>query len=788
MSTNNLIRGVVSELSADVSEYFTSGLNAEVEILIDRWGVPHIYAQSKNDVYFAQGFNAARDRLWQLDFNRRRGLGKLSEIFGESMVDWDRGARRLIYRGDMRAEWLAYSNEAKSVVTRFVDGINAFIELTETGAVELPTEFTNLGYKPERWEPQDVARMRAHSLSFNASSEVNRAFIAHNWDLELDKLRKVVEDDHEIQIPENVDYSNVTPAILREYDYGTLPIETAGLSLQDLEAQQLRSESDGSNNWVIAGDKTSTGRPILANDPHRVTSTLPSLRYLVHLSCPEFDVIGGGEPLLPGISIGHNGKLAFGLTIFAIDQEDIFLHALNPENPHQYLYNGEWRSFDIFKEEIRVRGSSPVPIELLYSVHGPVMYHDPTQNFAVSLGAAWLEPGGAPYLGSMEYMTANTIDDFLNAMNRWNAPPENQIVADTSGEIAWKPGGIIPKRNNWDGLLPVPGDGSYQWDGFYDTDVLPYLRKNTGYIVTANNRLLGPEHDADVHVTYEWYHSYRAQRIESWLEENDGISVEEAFRFQMDDMSVAAAELIELLRSTAGFMDHPLGEEFSKWNCRLDAESQTAFRWERWTWTHLAPRLFSARIKELGYGDQTEEILRVVLPQHSPDRDMRTVINECQRLEQDSLSTIIAETLADAWDEINDHFADTTWGDVHTAYARHPLADLLVEAGVDERLVQTPERPVGGNSETPGLAAYLSDEDYRKIAGSTFRVAIDVGAWDNSLALNSPAQSGDLTKGQDLFDRWVDGEPFPLLYSRNKIQEATEHTLRLIPNSRADKD
>ena len=780
MNTRNVHAS--KERTKGSDEFYVAGINSEIEILIDDWGVPHIYADSLHDVYFAQGFNAARDRLWQLDFNRRRGLGKLSEVFGKTMVDWDRGARRLIYRGDMRAEWLAYSNEAKSVVTRFVDGINAYIGLTENHVVELPIEFTRLGYMPERWKPQDVARMRAHTLSFNAVSEVNRAFLAHNWDIELDKLRKIVEDDHEIQLPRNVDYSNVTPEILREYEYGTLPVETSGLSVQDLAIHRLRSESDGSNNWVIAGDKTSTGRAILANDPHRVTSTLPSLRYLVHLSCPEFDVIGGGEPILPGVSIGHNGKLAFGLTIFAIDQEDIFLHALNPDNPQQYLYKGEWRSFDVIEEEIHVHDSSAVPIELLYSVHGPVMYHDQTQNFAVSLGAAWLEPGGAPYLGSMEYMTASTIDEFFNAMNRWNAPPENQIVADTLGEIAWKPGGIIPKRNNWDGLLPVPGDGTYQWEGFYDTDVLPNRRQHSGYIVTANNRLLGPEHDTDVHVSYEWYHPYRAQRIASWLEENDHISVEDAFGFQMDDTSVAAAEFIEFLRSTQEFLEHPLGAEFSTWDCRLTPQSQTAFRWERWTWSHLAPRLFSARIEELGYGEQTEEILRLVLPKNAPGRDMRTIINECRRLGHERLGAIVTQTLTSAWAEIEGRFVDTTWGDVHTAYARHPLADLLIATGVSEHLVQTPERPVGGNSETPGLAGYLSDEDYRKITGSTFRIAIDVGAWDNSVALNSPGQSGDLLKGQDLFERWVEEEPFPLLYSRPKVQASTRYRIRLIPH------
>lgn len=773
------------------SEYTVDGLDKPVEILLDEWGVPHIYAQSTSDVYFAQGFNVARDRLWQLDFWRRRGLGLLSEVFGDRLVPWDRAARRLIYRKDMRAEWLAYSNSTKSVASSFVAGINAFIDLIDRGLVNLPLEFETLHYRPAKWEPADVARIRAHGLFFNVRDEVARAFILHNWGMEIEKLRKVLSPEHDMILPNAEDFAYIVPEILEEYDLGTLPVQFLGDDLKNMGIEPLKTSSDGSNNWVLAPKKTTTGRAMIASDPHRVTSTLPSLRYITHLQCPEFDVIGGGEPILPGISIGHNGKLAFGLTIFAIDQEDIFILQLDPDNPNRYKYRDDWITFDTVEESIPVLNSEPHIATLEYSVYGPVLWKDPSAGIAISLGAAWLEPGAAPYLGSIEYMRAQTIEDFIQAMNRWAAPPENQVVADTNGRIAWKPGGLVPIRHNWDGLTPVRGDGTYQWDGFADGDQLPVrVDPPRGWFATANQMLLDPDHDPNFHVAYDWYQNYRSLRIQEMIEERDRISVEDSFAMQTDVLNIVARDLLKRISESSVGIDQRLWSELLSWDKRVAADSAGALIWEEWFWKHFAPELFSSRIRQLGFDADREKILSILLPPNEPMRDCRAIVAEVERLiSQDTslLADIIHSSLESADTSLSEKFGDDltnwSWGAVHKGYAIHPLADLLEKAGVPATRTRTPEKPRGGSNETVGLGSYADDQ--RQVGGSTFRIVVDVGEWDNSLALNSPGQSGDLTsdKSQALFDRWIDHRPFPLLYSREAIQEHTVATITLRPQS-----
>jgi penicillin G amidase len=303
--------------------YRAPPLHGQVEILIDPWGIPHIYAEHDEDAFFAQGFNAARDRLWQLDLWRRQGLGLLSEVLGADYLARDRAARLFLYRGPMEQEWTAYGCDLKAILEPFVDGINAYIGLTEDKPNLLPAEFDALGYRPARWQPEDVLRIRAHGRYRNAASEVQRARIVHALGSEADSGRILLEPDTELTVPAGLDLSLITPGILRDYELATSPV--------DFAPAFHPAPAGGSNNWVISGARTATGRPILATDPHR-TLSVPSLRYLVHLSSPGFDVIGGGEPVIPGISLGHNGQIAFGLTIFPVDQEDLYVYETGPRS------------------------------------------------------------------------------------------------------------------------------------------------------------------------------------------------------------------------------------------------------------------------------------------------------------------------------------------------------------------------------------------------------------------------------------------------------------------------
>jgi len=395
------------------------GLRAPAEIRVDRWGVPHIYAASEADLFFAQGFNAARDRLFQIDLWRRRGLGLLSEVFGPGFVEQDRAARLFLYRGDMDAEWRIYSGratrEAEPVAQRFVDGINAYVDWIARNPASLPWEFKRLDYLPAKWTAEDVVRIRSHGLTRNLNSEVARAnTLCKTKDVAIDEVRFGLTNDWHAEVPEGLDPCLPTD-ILKVFQLATqnvtltrdkLKVAEAGPSLAALDEE---APVEGSNSWTIAPAKSATGRAILANDPHRAYSA-PSLRYLVHLSAPGLAVIGAGEPALPGVSLGHNGTIAFGLTIFNIDQEDLYVYELNPADPAKYKYKDGWESFRVIRETIPVKGAAASNVELTFTRHGPVIYVDSQRMRAYAVRSGWLETGMSPYFGSVDYMRAKDFD------------------------------------------------------------------------------------------------------------------------------------------------------------------------------------------------------------------------------------------------------------------------------------------------------------------------------------------------------------------------------------------
>lgn len=326
--------GSARQVKTDVA-----GLNAPAQILVDVWGIPHIYAGNEHDLFFLQGFNAARDRLWQIDLWRKRGLGLLAKDFGSAYAEQDKALRLFLYRGDMTAEWAAYGPKAKTYADAFVAGVNAYVADVRAGKRPLPIEFRIAGTMPDAWTADDVVRIRSHGLTRNVASEVKRSLVACTAGLDADRFRVKLEPAWTTKIPEGLDPCSVPKGVLAAYDLATRPVAFAAPKDRQAalahdpdkyltEADQQR-DTIGSNNWVIAASRTATGRPILANDPHR-EHTVPSLRYIVGLNAPGISVIGAGEPALPGISIGHNGTIAFGLTIFNVDQEDLYVYELNP--------------------------------------------------------------------------------------------------------------------------------------------------------------------------------------------------------------------------------------------------------------------------------------------------------------------------------------------------------------------------------------------------------------------------------------------------------------------------
>ena len=508
---------------ATSGEYALGGLDHDVEVLVDRWGVPHIYAQSRMDAYTAQGFQAARDRLFQIDLWRRRGLGLLSEVLGPGHVAQDRATRLFLYRGDMRTEWLSYSTEAKDIVTAFVTGVNAFVDWAiQDPARRLPPEFSELGYQPAHWAPEDVVRIRTHGLLYNVEQELARALTVRDLGPEAEELRSVREPVSQTTGPTDPSlYEHLSESVLEVYRLAFAPVDFGAATSAEQPAPS------GSNNWVVAPSLSTTGRPVLANDPHRAV-TLPSLRYLAHLEAPGLSVIGAGEPNLPGISLGHNGRVAFGLTIWPVDHEDLYIYELHPEDDNRYLYKGAWEEFETIEERAAVAGAEDVVHSLSYTRHGPVVAVDTENRRAVAVRAVWLQPGMAPYLASLEYQDAADAEQFRRSLRRWGAPAVNMVYATTDGDIGWQASALVPRRPGWDGSHPVPGDGRYEWDGFAAVEELPSVHNpESGWFTSSNEHNLPADFDNDaLTTTTDWYSDARHERLVEWFSSGEPVGID----------------------------------------------------------------------------------------------------------------------------------------------------------------------------------------------------------------------------------------------------------------------
>ena len=738
-----------------------TGLEKPAEIIVDEWGVPHIYAETHYDAFFVQGFNAARDRLWQIDTWRRRGLGQLAEVFGPQYIAQDRANRLFLYRGDMYREWLAYGSDAKRIAEKFTAGINAFVDLIDDNPELLPPEFKLLNYNPARWQPEDVVIIRGHGLWRNVDTEVQRAHIACQSDLETASYWQTLQPDWETEIPAGFDPCQVPENVLDNYFLAKAPVrfENVSQALNDAISNS-RDRSLGSNNWVVAPERTSTGRPVLADDPHR-GHAVPSLRYIVHLSGPGLDVIGAGEPALPGISIGHNDSIAFGLTIFPIDQEDLYVYEKIDDG---YRYKGSSEAFRILSDAIPVRGQDDVNAELKFTRHGPVVYETDTRAFAVR--AAWLEPGMAPYFGSVEYMRASNWREFLAALNRWGAPSENQVFADTDGNIGYKPAGLFPRREGWDGLLPVPGDGRYEWNGFYDMDVLPVeFNPERGFTGSANSMNLPDDYPIDQYpVGFEWAAAWRYDRLWQVLSGQPQHSPDDSDALQRDYLSLNAVSAVNLIPRD---IDGQAVELLRNWDGQMTADSPAAALFAIWYYRHLRPEL--------------ENLLLPQKPELVTGMDSLGVL----RLMQEERSrTAVASSLVTAYSEAQSILGPDSsawrWGDIHQIRFVHPLLHLA-----DRRLasqMEYPPYPRGGSGNTTNNTGF-SPGDLLVRGGASYRQVIDVGNWDASTMTNAPGQSGDPRSPfyDNLLRGWAEDGSFPLLYSREKVLEHKKFSIQLRP-------
>ena len=802
------------QLRAQEEAIAVSGLEEPVEILRDRWGINHIYAESQADLFFAQGYAAARDRLFQFEIWRRQSTGTVAEILGPRELLRDRGTRLFMFRGDMTREMEHYHPEGVEIITSFVRGVNAYIAETRRDPSLLPIEFDLLGIVPGEWTPE-VVISRHQGLLGNIGQELNYGRAVHALGADqvrrLSYLHPAEPGQPQLDLDPALDGAALAQDILGLYNAFRRPIQfqpedirtsnrngaedsdpesfsqLAMTRAQEWDLLQDRERQDiGSNNWVVDGTRSQSGFPMMANDPHR-SQAAPSLRYWAHLVAPGWNVLGGGEPEIPGISIGHNEYGAWGLTVFSTDGEDLYVYETHPDDPNRYRYQGRWEAVRLIEDTIPVRGQAAEVVELKYTRHGPVVFEDRDNNLAYSVRAAWMEVGGAPYLASLRMDQARTWEEFREACGYSNIPGENMIWADRTGTIGWQAVGIAPIRRGWSGLVPVPGDGRYEWDGYLPITSKPHVvNPPEGYFGTANSNLTSLDYEhRETAVGWSWSDPFRWARVNEVLGSGRKLSMADMIQLQTDYLSIPARTLVPMLEGlmVSGGRVEAARSHMLDWDFRLTPESVAAgiyVAWER----RLADAVWEAMVPERGRPYlRSVSMKRLIDWMVSPPGELGALDPAGTGDPLAGRDALLTAALADAVSDMRERLGSNMDGwqygqpDYKHATIRHPLS-AAVDA-TTRALLDVGPAPRGGNGSTVNSTGGNDNQS----SGASFRIIVDAENWDIAVGANTPGQVGDPNDPhyRDLFEIWAQDKLFPAPYSRPAVEAVTERKTVLQP-------
>ncbi len=745
-----------------MAQTHVAGLSAPVEITTDRYGIPHIAAQTIEDAFFGQGYAAASNRLWQMEMTRRRGLGQLAAAFGSAFVPYDIAARTVLFRGDLDGEWRALDPRVPPIARAFVAGINARIRQTRADPSLLPPEFAAFGMLPEEWAVDDLLQAR-YGGGGNVKAEFRRARLACAGVLDADGITDQLEPPHALTLPEGLDPCALHADDLALYDRlsGPLPFGRAVRhAMRDLP--EIDS-AEGSNAWVIAPSRSTTGRAILANDPHLPFSA-PGPRFITHLRAPGLDAIGAGPAGRPGFQFGHNDRIAFGRTDFRIDQEDLYVLRLN-DDATAYRTRDGWQRIDRFSETIDVRGTAPVTAIIGATPLGPIVAEGPGR--AVALRAASLLSGPPIALEYVLIALSRDWADYRRAIAAavWGS---NYMYADIDGHIGWQTGGRAPRRPRHDGLLPVPAEGDYPWDGLLSLDEMPNeFDPPRGWIASANQMPYPPDTQAaSPRVGWEWVADDRYRRIAAVLAAQTSHSMDDSVALQHDTFSLRAAALRELLDRVRAPDLAAQVAMLRAWNGHVDAGSEAAALYEFWSaelQIAMAERLIPPQAKGLIASVHPHVVRDLLL---APD----TRLGPDPVVARDAM----LETALRAASALR---AGRGWGTIHTVTLHNPAAAMLPALTADVGGLGT-----GGDGATVMARWWAGLGATNASGGAMFAAVVDVGNWDATQAINAAGQSGDPRSLHyaDLYRPWVAGAYFALPFGPAAVAAAAESRIVLM--------
>jgi penicillin amidase len=755
------------------------GATGPIEIIDDSAGVPHIRATSKRDAFYGQGYVVARDRLFQLDLGHRRNLGRLAEAFGPGFVVHDHAERLFHYRGDLDAELAGLPADVLECARGYCDGINARLDEVAADPTLLPAEYRILGSVPLRWDVRDFVLARGADIG-NVDDEIRRAQLAALGRLDLDALVAPLRPAWTLRVPDGLDVAAISDTDLGILGDAAVPLPFGTTPSPVRDPAANRSEA-GSNAWTIGPSRSATGRAILANDPHLgIGGAAP--RHVAHLTAPGLDVIGGGAPGLPGIMQGHTDRFAFGRTNSHNDQTDLFILALDPADPERYRHGGGWKRFRTVEELVPVKGEAPRRIAIRYSVHGPVLRHDPASGRATAMSSITMQPG---CMDSFAMIAINLARDWKGLADafRWHPSPTNFHYADIDGNHGWQVIGIAPlRRGGHDGLLPAPGDGRFDWQGHIDARQLPReLNPVKGWFASANQDNLPADYPMKTRpLAFSFREPYRYERIAAVLADQPRHSLADSAALQQDVVSTPARQLIALLPASPSTAARPAADLLRRWDGVLTADSGPAALF-RILWADLGTRILDtvvpAEARKLVPTIAAGELLRLI---GSPDANFGA----------DPAGTrdrLFDASLAAAWGEavrlMGPDPGSWRWGTLHKVRIAHPLARLPEIAAAFPAIEGSGS---GGDNYTVN-ARWVPKRGFGVTGGASYLQVIDVGNWDASLYLNLPGQSADPQSPhyRDHYAPWIAGAMQPLPFSTAAVDAAAKRRTVLKPVTKA---
>jgi penicillin amidase len=792
------------------------GLDAPVEVIRDPYGVPHIYASTPHDLFFAQGYVHAQDRFWQMDFWRHIGSGRLSELLGDSLLETDQVLRTLGFARIAQEELEILDPTSIAILESYAEGVNAYLK--DHRGADLSLEYLvlkaiNADYEPEPWQPLHSVtwgKVMAWDLGGNMSGEIAKTLLLGALTPEqVEDLIPPYPDDKPVIVPGfQIEAEVTTDETSAEYQVEDISrlAQTAKSKFELLDqVVGARGIGIGSNSWAVSGDRTITGKPLLANDPH-LSAQMPAIWYEVGLHCTQFGdtcpyrVRGFTFAGVPGVIIGHNENIAWGFTNVGPDVQDLYIEKINPDDPNQYEVNGEWVDMELIEETIHLPGGGEQPLTVRYTRHGPVISDtsyleenfaetagiDLPDNYALSLRWTALEPNQL-FRAIWHFNKAANWEEFRQGTRDFAAPAQNLLYADVEGNIGYQMPGEIPIRAKGDGSVPVPGwTDEYEWTGYIPFDEKPFaFNPPEGYIVTANNSVTDADYPYLIATVFA--HGYRAQRIVDMIEDAPGL-IDSAYvqKMQGDNMDLNAENLVPiLLQIPVGIENEAYRDLLAEWDYQAHMDSPGAALFEVF-WKNLLELTFLDELpegSEPGGGARWFEVIADLverpedpwwdIPTTTPVENRDFIFNMAFSEAVNELKGILGNN-PEKW----------TWGDLHTLTLINQSLGSTGIGVVDALFNRGQYRSSGGTAivNATGWSAIM-DEPYSVGGLPSMRMIVDLSELSNSLTIHTTGQSGHAYHKHyvDMTEPWRNIQYKGMLWDREQVENEASAILELVP-------